>query len=373
VIAWDDSTDVLLNPRLPPDDATRARELIARAGALTGHVWLATSGSTGRMKPVALSKEALLASARAVNAHLESDASDIWLNVLPTFHTGGLGIHARAHLSGARVETLESWDARSYAIRAAAERATLGALVPTQVYDLVNAGIRAPDPFRAIVVGGASLSEALYAEARALGWPLLPSYGCTECASQAATATLASLDDDGYPPLMRLPHLELRVEADMRLALRGASLFTGYATEDGLADPKRDGWWTTEDLGRLDGDRVIPYGRAGEVVKVGGELVIVPRLQEELEAAALRLGIPGRGALVAMPDDRLGWVVHLAVEGMSDADAARLVAAFNENVLPYERPRTAHRLATIPRSPLGKVLWGKLRELLADPDPDPPA
>ncbi len=366
MIAWDDSTDVLLNPRLPPDDATRARELIARAGPLTGHVWLATSGSTGRIKPVALSKGALLASARAVNAHLASDASDVWLNVLPTFHTGGLGIHARAHLSGARVETLDAWDARAYAMRAAAEGATLGALVPTQVHDLVTARIRAPRPMRAIVIGGAALSDALYRAARDLGWPLLPSYGCTECASQAATATLASLEATAYPPIVRLPHIEIRVANDGRLELKGPSLFTGYATDEGLLDPKRDGWWTTEDLGRVDGEQVTVLGRSGEVVKVGGELVSVPRLQEVLEAVALARGVVGGSAVVAMPDDRLGWAMHLAVDGMPSDDAARLLEAFNRRVLPFERARVLHRLGAIPRSPLGKVLWGELRAMLAD-------
>ena len=62
-------------------------------------------------------------------------------------------------------------------------------LVPAQVLDLVRAGLRPPPVLRAIVVGGGAISAELYRDARALGWPVLPSYGMTECCSQIATAT----------------------------------------------------------------------------------------------------------------------------------------------------------------------------------------
>jgi o-succinylbenzoate---CoA ligase len=182
------STDshVLLNPRMPEEERRRLESLVVD---LPGHVWLATSGTTGALKLTALSKRALLASAAAVNRHLQSDDRDVWLCVLPTFHVGGLGIYARAFLSGARVVT-SGW-----------EDVTLASLVPAQVTDLVRDRVEAPPSLRAVVVGGGALSEELYAAARALGWPLLPSYGMTECCSQVATAT----PEEGPPASRRLP------------------------------------------------------------------------------------------------------------------------------------------------------------------------
>lgn len=163
MIPWDaPSTEILLNPRMPSDEATRVRSLIERTAPLAAHVWLTTSGSTGRLKPVALSKRALLVSAAAVNRHLESDAEDIWLNVLPTFHVGGLGIHARAHLSGARVVAVDAWSVETFVAALATHGVTLTALVPTQVFDLVRAERAAPPSLRALVVGGAALDERLY-------------------------------------------------------------------------------------------------------------------------------------------------------------------------------------------------------------------
>jgi O-succinylbenzoic acid--CoA ligase len=365
VIDWDGSdTPILLNPRLAEADARATRALIDRI-PLAAHVWVTTSGATGRLKPVALSKRAVLASAAAVNTHLASDASDVWVNVLPTFHVGGLGIHARAHLSGARVTTLDRWDAERYVTLIAGTRRALSALVPTHVFDLVHAGLRAPASVRAVVVGGGALGAELYARARALGWPLLPSYGATECASQIATAGIASLSADGFPALDVLPHAEVRIEADGRIAVKSAALFTGYATPDGLDDPKRHGWWRSDDVGEVRGRRLTVHGRADATVKVGGELVALPPLEARLDQVRLAVAPEADAALVALPDHRLGHAVHLAVAGVPAATAERLLAAFNAGLLPCERARSVRAVAEIPRTPLGKVRREELVQRIA--------
>lgn len=366
MIRWDDAaTEILLNPRLPAADAARVRDLIAAVPPLTAHVWLTTSGSTGRLKPVALAKRALLVSAAAVNRHLASDTHDVWLNVLPTFHVGGLGIHARAHLSGAPVEALDTWDAAAFVRRAAEVGATLSALVPTQVSDLVRAGLRAPRSVRAVVVGGGALAPPLYERGRALGWPLLPSYGATECGSQAATADLGSPPRAGFPPLRILPHVTMRTDPDGTLALKSDALFTGYATPAGLDDPKRDGWWRTDDLGEVRADGTVDVrGRVGEVVKIGGELVTVPALQQLLDALALEIAFAGDAALVPVADERLGAVLVL-VAAADPVAAERLRAAFNARVLPFERARGLRLVPEIPRTALGKVALARVEEILS--------
>ena len=92
---WDATVGsaLALNPRL--DTAWRERVLAADFPDLPDHVWVATSGTSGRLKIVALSVGALEASAAAVNRHLCVQPSDCWLNPLPLFHVGGLGITVR--------------------------------------------------------------------------------------------------------------------------------------------------------------------------------------------------------------------------------------------------------------------------------------
>lgn len=335
---------VLLNPRMPEHER---RQLESYVVDLPAHVWLATSGTTGALKLTALSKEAMLASAAAVNRHLQSAADDVWCCVLPAFHVGGLGIHARAFLSGARVMTAQ-WDARHFA---AMGEVTLASLVPAQVSDLVRLDLRPPAQLRAIVVGGGALSRELYEAAHSRGWPVLPSYGMTETCSQVATAGI------GSPELVLLDHVEARTEEDGRLAFRGPSLLTGYGTAGGFIDPKIEGWFVTEDVGRVHGRLIRVEGRRGDFIKIGGESVDLARLDAILAAIA-----GPHAAVVAVPDARLGHVVHLALDPSVDAET--VVPVFQERVLPFERARQVHRVAEIPRSSLGKLLRTKLLEQL---------
>jgi O-succinylbenzoic acid--CoA ligase len=333
----------------------RARlEKLSRAVTLEGHVWIATSGTSGALKLTALSKEALLASAAGVNLHLDAGADDAWCCVLPTFHVGGLGIHARALLAGSRVVSIE-WDARRFAELCASEGIAFSALVPAQVSDLARQRLAAPRSLRAIVVGGGALADPLFEEVRALGWPLLRSYGMTECCSQVATATYTSDE------LQVLPHLDVRTVDDGRLAIRGASLLTGYALFENDAarfvDPKVDGWFVSEDLGTAEGRVLRVGGRRGEFVKIGGESVDLKRLDRILDEVLRATG--GDAGVFAVADERLGSVIHLAVTGEGIAEA------FEARVLPFERPRVVHRVADLPRSPLGKLLRAKLAAELA--------
>lgn len=325
------ASHLLLNPRMPAADQERLERIVP---SLEGHVFIATSGSTGAIKLVALSKQAILASATAVNQRLDVTHRDVWAAALPPFHVGGLGIYARCHLAGARVLPMP-WDPRAFA----ESEATLASLVPAQVQDLVAAQLQPPPRLRTILVGGGAFDIH-----HAAGWPVLASFGMSECCSTI------SIED------VLLPHLEARQEDDGRIAFRGASLLTGYVTDDGLVDPKIGGWFISEDLGDMAGRRLTIHGRAGDFVKIGGESVDLARLDRILDELTAN-----DAALVAVPDERLGHVIHLA----AIADAGAIVEAFNARVHPFERIRAVHRVEVIPRSPLGKLLRAKLAELLS--------
>lgn len=342
---------LLLNARLPADE----RERLARSMPdLPGHFFLATSGTTGAMKLVALSKEAVLASAAAVNRRFAAVSGDVWAAVLPPFHVGGLGVFARAHLARGRVVQME-WDAARFAERCASERVTLTSLVPAQVFDLVRGGHAAPASVRAVLVGGGAFDVQLAQAAAGLGWPVYGSYGASECAS-----TIAVADGVASLKLRLLLHVSARAESDGRLAFRSPSLLTAYVLPDGtLADPKIGGWFISEDLGSVEGDSLEVIGRGRDFVKIGGESVSLARLD------AILASVAGDGAAVfARPDERLGHVVHLAVVRGADPDLIR--TAYDERVLPFERAREVHVVDSIPRTPLGKLLREELAKGLAD-------
>lgn len=343
LIDWSsDATHLLLNPRLPEAERERLERIVP---SLPAHVLVATSGTSGAIKLVALSKRAILASAAAVNERLRATAVDVWCRVLPSFHVGGLGIHARAHLSGSRVISME-WDPLAFA----STEATLASLVPAQVHDLVSLSLFPPAQLRAILVGGGSFDPHLVSKARSHGWPVMATFGMTECASTIAVSGVL------------LPHVEARCDPDGRLAFRGPSLLTGYVSEEGLRDPKVDGWFISEDLGEVNGRELRVFGRRGDFIKVGGESVDLGRLDHILES----IGGSRDAAIVAMPDERLGNVIHLATA----VDPGDWVEQFNRRVLPFERVRRVHRVDSIPRSSLGKLMRSELAARLAESDRD---
>ncbi len=376
-VDWESpETAVLANPEWTVRQPGGIRELRRHLPALDAHVWLSTSGTSsgrpGQVRWIALSKAAFLASAGAVNAHLVATAADIWAHALPVFHVGGLGILARAWLSGARVvpAVAERWNAGAFHEAVARSGATLTALVPSQVHDLVEAGLASPRCLRAVVVGGARLEPALRAASRALGWPCLPSYGLTETCSQVATASLSSPGESEYPaalPVLR--HAEIRADDEGRLSIRGRSLLTCCAEFDGDAarvwDPKRDGWLETDDTGRVSDGSVEVFGRVSDIVKVLGENVSLQHVEEHVWRWAEREGLGRAGgfdlAVVGLLHARLGVELVAALSAGADVGEARrgeiassLAAFCREALLPFERIRRVAWVDGIPRTPLGK-------------------
>jgi len=372
------STEILLNPRLPQQEQQLLCDTL-HAFNLKAHVWLATSGSTSRAneggKWVALSKEAILASAYAVNQHLQSDSSDIWLNPLPDFHVGGLGIWARSYLSGAKCidytqASLSKWNPVECYQTLVESRATLTAMVSAQLYDLVRLELRSPATLRALIIGGGALQPALYAKAIELGWTVLPSYGLTECASQVATASLIQNSGDtkeSLPPLQLLPHLQAVITPTGLIGLKGNAVLTAYAvsTQVGmqLIDPKQDGWFYTEDRGILTGNTLQILGRSEGFLKIGGESVEMKRLEGIFEELRLELKISCDVALIAFPDERLGSVIHL-VATESNSTIEECMQRYAARVLPFERIRELHVVEEIPRTALNKLRKEEVLQLI---------
>ncbi len=356
MINWESqTTEILLNPRMPTKQRDELTSLLKKESTLKGHLWFTTSGTTGTLKLVALSKHALLTSAHAVNQHLNANASDIWLNVLPSFHVGGMGIWTRSHLSNSSVIVQEKWDPQTFHSCINEKQITLTSLVPTQLYDLIAHKLAAPPSLRAVIIGGGALSEALYQQAKQLSWPLLPSYGLTECCSQVATAQIDS------PKLKLLSHIEASLSSDGLLQIKSPALLTTYAypSENRLlfVDPKEEGWLITEDRAQVDSGFLHILGRSSDFVKIGGESVDMNRLINLL----MKLAPQTDATLLALPDERLGHVIHLV---HTPPKTESLITQFNEEVLPFERIRHSHCVPNIPRTSLGKVIKKELEALI---------
>lgn len=345
------------------------RRFVRGEARLRGHVLFQTSGSSGEPGWVALAKDALRWSAARVNEHLGCGGGDHWGCALPTHHVGGYGVLTRAAIAGGALSLFPSkWSAPVFAEFCRRQRVTVTSLVPAQIYDLVSAGLAAPPALRLAVVGGGALAAGLAGKARALGWPVRGSYGMTETASQIATETASEPIEEGLPLIQPW---EVRIEADGRIAVRGAGLLSFVVQREPAGWQLRspvaaEGWFRTGDVGRLTASgRLCIEGRAGRVVKILGELVSLDRLDRLWESVAGEAACR-EAVLAAVPEPRRGFAVVLVrTERVADAWLRAATDLFNGRVAPYERIERVLRLDEIPRTDLGKVRHEEIRARIA--------
>ncbi len=338
--------------------------------------WFGTSGSV-RRKWVGLSKDGVLASARAVNKHLRVDEKDCWALCLPIEHVGGFSIHARSGESQCRViELLGEWDpARAHALLRE-ESCTLVSLVPTQLYDLVALSLKAPPTLRVALIGGASFDPFLRERALTLGWPVVSTYGSTEASSQIACQSLDTIFDPTLPPLEVLPHIKVRTNIEGVLEISGPSVvrLIAHETMGGgleISDPQHGGWYSTSDRVELTWKEstqlLCMLGRADRKVKILGELVSLDVVELEVKNYLRTRNDSSSGGipniiLMSAPDDRRGLALHLLVEDLTDIQLD--LEALNMHLGGLKRIAVLHRLRSFPRLVNNKIDMKALAELI---------
>jgi o-succinylbenzoate---CoA ligase len=329
---------------------------------LAGHVLFETSGSSGRPKSVALSKQALLISAAAVNQHLNVTPASRWGLALPLNHVGGFGVAARAYQAGCGFHPFaRRWDVTAFEKWLTEFGISHTSLVPTQVHDLVQAGLKAPATLRAIVVGGGHLDILTGQAARDLGWPVLTSYGMTEAGSQIATQGLELLDlPYQSTPLPLLPIWNARTTPDQVLIISGPALFSGYVCE-GKFQPLTTAEFVTADRVEVRDRLLSPLGRVDTRVKILGELVDPEAIERELMELSKSQLRPGTFAVIPIPDERMG---HFLVAFFESSVPKTLIdvtlAIYQENSPGFKRLKPAITLENLPRTGLGKLRKSKL-------------
>jgi len=113
----------------------------------------------------------------------------------------------------------------------------------------VAEGNAVPSHLRFVAVGGASVSQRLLTQAKAIGLPVYEGYGLSETAS-VVTLNHPAADRPGSVG-RPLPHLQIKIAADGEVWVRG-NRFAGYLGESQHA--AEDEWWQTGDIGFIDAD-----------------------------------------------------------------------------------------------------------------------
>lgn len=377
--------DLLLRPAWRGDADGGVTALRPREASLdtridpTPAVLVTTSGSSGRPRGIALSHDGLVASARATARRLELAPDDVWGLALSPAHAGGIATVARTMVTGSSLrlwpsarDTGRLYDPPELIADILEGRTTHVSLVPAMVAGLLDGGLAKPAAaFRCALVGGAHMPRSLLERAGALGVPVALTWGMTETTGQVATATAQEVAASGSRTVGRpLPGIEVRVEADGRLAVRGPTLAAGQVDAPGapLAPLAVDagGWLRTGDLGHLDDEgRVVVAGRADEMIITGG-VNVSPR---EVEDVLLQAAGVAEAVVWGVEDARWGQVVCAAAVPAPGHTPPLSVEALHRHCRAHlTRSRCPTHIVLvprIPRTPTGKPALTRLHDLLS--------
>lgn len=303
---------------------------------------LFTSGTTGSPKAVPLTSANWKAAVSASAAHLGHTSEDEWLTAMPIHHVGGLSVLFRSAYVGGRVRMLARFDGTEFA-DALADGVTFASVVPTMLRRVLDIDGRSYRGLKAVLVGGGPIPPGLLEEAWGRGIPALPTYGMTETCAQVATLKPGSLLAYRVHPL---PGVQIRIEPDGRIALRGPQIFGGYLGEEKRDD---DEWFVTGDMGRLHDDGSLQIlGRADDVIITGGENIdpaTVEAMLSELEGVEEVM-------VVGVPSEEWGnQVVCLFAGTVSESDLRRWS---RDQLDRHQVPKRWLKVDAIPTTSLGK-------------------
>ncbi|MDO9455476.1 class I adenylate-forming enzyme family protein [Nocardioides sp.] len=339
---------------------------------------LYTSGTTGLPRAAMLSHRALAANIEQV-ASVDPPmihGDDVVLGVLPLFHVYGLNAVLGAVLrSRAKLVLADRFDAQGTLDLIDDEAISVVPVAPP-----VFAHWRDVDladrlgPVRVVLSGSAPVSAAVVEEFVArTGIPVHQGYGLTE-AAPVVTSTLCSVAAPAGSVGATLAGIDLRLVDESgavvpeetgdpgEIQVRGDNLFSGY-WPDGADGPDSDGWWSTGDVGYVDGNGdVFLVDRVKELVIVSGFNVY----PVEVERVVAEVDDVADVAVIGVADDTTGEAVvaYVVAPGAHPVVVEVAVRAACESSLArFKVPSRIEVVDRLPHGVTGKAQKGRLRGL----------
>ncbi|MGK6314813.1 malonate--CoA ligase [Neorhizobium sp. DT-125] len=339
---------------------------------------LYTSGTTGRSKGAMLSHDNLLSNARSLVESWRFTEKDVLIHALPIFHTHGLFVATNVVLASRAAMIFQpKFDPNK--IMEAMRQATTLMGVPTFYTRLLqHPGLNRDSTahMRLFVSGSAPLLAETHQEwEERTGHAILERYGMTETNMNTSNPYDGRrvAGTVGFP----LPGVEIRIadpETGARLGVeeigmievRGPNVFQGYwrMPEKTAAEFRKDGFFITGDLGKVDQDGYVHIvGRGKDLIITGGYNVYPKEVEMEIDA------LPGvtESAVFGVKHPDFGEGIIAAVVPKSGAELTEqdVIRALDGRLAGYKRPKKVAFMAELPRNTMGKVQKNILRDRFA--------
>lgn len=345
-------------------------------------VVLYTSGTSGKPKGVMLTHSNMLSNVKQVHAHTAIQSGDVFLGVLPQFHSFGItALTLLPLLFGCKVVYSARFVPKRVIEAIQEHGATIYVGIPSMYNALMTVKSAKADSFKTIrlaLSGGEPLprdvSDRFFER---FGVRICEGYGMTE----TAPVTNVMLPDEHHKlgaVGRALPGVVQRVvdpetgrevgaNVDGELRIGGPNVMQGYLNLPELTAEVFDeyGHLKTGDMAQIDEDGFLSItGRIKEMLIVGGENVFPREIEEVLNAhpAVAASGVVGQ------KDPMRGEVPvgYVELEEGVSVENDELVRWCRERLAGYKVPRRVVVLDEMPRNPTGKVLRRTLSEMLSE-------
>lgn len=339
-----------------------------------------SSGSTGEPKGVMLTHGNIAANCESVIQAIDPLPKDRLFGILPFFHSFGYTVTLWLPLQvGASIAYHPNpLQAREIGELCKKFACTIFLATPT----FLRSYLKRCEPadfasVRILVCGAEKLPQALAKEFKEkFGIQPLEGYGCTELSPVAAVnvpdwqqgnrrqvGNKAGTIGQPIPGVAaRVVHKEtlqpLPPGQEGLLLIYGANVMKGYLGKDDLTKKKIiDGWYVTGDLALIDDEGFISItGREERFAKVGGEMVPLEKVEEELHHV---LNSTERVAVVtAVPDSKKGErivVLHLPLADTTVQDIWKKLGQRGLPNLFVPGPRDFFEVSELPILGSGKL------------------
>ena len=282
------------------------RALLSGAGPHS--IVVNTTGSTGIVKGIELTRANLLSSVAATHKFLGTKTGDVWSLLLPTNHIAGINVVARSIVLESDVVGVDDY-------------ADFTAIVPTQLHKALNGDAQLLSHLkgcRAVLVGGAATSSQLLDSAKNAGIKVVTTYGSTE--------TCGGCIYNNQP----LEGVSVQIDQTGLLQVAGPMVF-------------ESGWYTTSDLAEIKDGKVFIFGRVDDVIISGGENISLVSIEKLLGEDFIAFGVP---------DDL--WGSKLCLASTSKIDVAQVSKLITENIGKHAVPKEFVVISEIPLMGIGK-------------------
>ena len=336
-----------------------------------------TGGTTGLPKAAEVSHRMIAWNTLNTVIH-DVTHNDVYLNVFPMFHTGGLFVYTLPQvIFGGTTIFIRQFDPAQVLTLLQREKVTILAAVPTMYQMLTTAPNWAEADLSALrfcTSGGAPLPVPLVEKYTAeKGIRFKQGFGMTEfgpgifaLAPEDAIRKAGSIGRPNFFVEARIVDEDnnfLGPDEEGELVLKGPSYCSGYFNNPAATAAAADalGYFHTGDVARYDEEGYFYIvDRKKDMFISGGENIY----PAEIEKALYQHPAVHMCAVIGLPDAKWGEVGKACVV-LKPGDSAteeELLAFMAERLAKYKVPKSVSFMDTLPISAAGKILKRELRE-----------